>query len=125
VSMGNPHAVMRVDSVEHAPVEELGPQIESHARFPRRVNAGFMEVVDRSHVRLRVFERGSGETLACGSGACAAVVAGILLGWLDQTVHVDMPGGGLSISWEGPGQHVLMTGPAVKVFDGEIDVPEL
>ncbi|MGQ0597960.1 diaminopimelate epimerase [Aquabacterium sp.] len=125
VSMGNPHAVMRVDSVEHAPVEELGPQIESHARFPRRVNAGFMEVVARNHIRLRVFERGSGETLACGSGACAAVVAGIRLGWLDQTVHVDMPGGRLSISWEGPGTHVLMTGPAVKVFDGEIDVPEL
>jgi diaminopimelate epimerase len=125
VSMGNPHAVMRVDSAEHAPVEELGPQIESHARFPRRVNAGFMEVVNRGHIRLRVFERGTGETLACGSGACAAVVAGIRLGWLDPAVDVDMPGGRLSIAWAGPGQPVMMTGPAVKVFDGEIDVPEL
>ncbi|RTL30379.1 MAG: diaminopimelate epimerase [Burkholderiales bacterium] len=125
VSMGNPHAVMRVDSAEHAPVEELGPQIEGHARFPRRVNAGFMEVVDRGHIRLRVYERGSGETLACGSGACAAVVAGIRLGWLDPTVHVDTRGGRLTISWAGPGQSVMMTGPAVKVFDGEIDVPEL
>ena len=124
VSMGNPHAVMRVDSAEHAPVDELGPQIESHARFPRRVNAGFMEVVDRGHIRLRVFERGSGETLACGSGACAAVVAGIRLGWLDATVHVDTRGGRLTISWAGPGQAVMMTGPAVKVFDGEIDIPD-
>ncbi len=123
VSMGNPHAVMRVDSAEHAPVDELGPQIEGHARFPRRVNAGFMEVVSRGHIRLRVFERGSGETLACGSGACAAVVAGIRLGWLDPTVQVDMRGGTLTITWAGPGQPVLMTGPAVKVFDGEIDVP--
>ena len=120
----DPHAVLRVDSAEHAPVEELGPQIESHARFPRRVNAGFMEVVDRGHIRLRVFERGSGETLACGSGACAAVVAGIRLGWLDATVHVDMPGGRLTIAWAGPGQPVMMTGPAVKVFDGEIDIPD-
>jgi len=125
VSMGNPHAVMRVDSAEHAPVEELGPQIEGHARFPRRVNAGFLEVVNRGHIRLRVFERGTGETLACGTGACAAVVAGIRLGWLDETVDVDMPGGRLSISWAGPGNPVMMTGPAVKVFDGEIDVPEL
>jgi diaminopimelate epimerase len=125
VSMGNPHAVMRVDNVAQAPVDELGPQVESHARFPRRVNAGFMEVVSRGHIRLRVFERGSGETLACGSGACAAVVAGIRLGWLDGTVHVDMPGGRLTIAWAGHGQPVLMTGPAVKVFDGEIDLPEL
>lgn len=125
VSMGNPHAVMRVDSVEHAPVEELGPQIEGHVRFPRRVNAGFLEVVNRGHVRLRVYERGSGETLACGSGACAAVVAGIRLGWLDSTVDVDTRGGRLTIQWAGPGQSVLMTGPAVKVFDGEIQVPEL
>lgn len=125
VSMGNPHAVMRVDSAEHAPVDELGPQIESHARFPRRVNAGFMEVVSRTHIRLRVYERGAGETLACGSGACAAVVAGIRLGWLDGTVDVDMPGGRLTISWAGPGTPVLMTGPAVTVFEGEIEVPEL
>jgi diaminopimelate epimerase len=125
VSMGNPHAVMRVDSVEHAPVEELGPQIEGHVRFPRRVNAGFLEVVNRGHIRLRVYERGSGETLACGSGACAAVVAGIRLGWLDPTVDVDTRGGRLTIHWAGPGQSVMMTGPAVKVFDGDIDVPEL
>jgi diaminopimelate epimerase len=125
VSMGNPHAVMRVDSAEHAPVEELGPQIEGHERFPRRVNAGFMEVVSRGHIRLRVYERGSGETLACGSGACAAVVAGIRLGWLDDTVDVDTRGGRLTIQWAGPGHPVLMTGPAVTVFQGEIDVPEL
>ena len=125
VSMGNPHAVMRVDSAEHAPVEELGPQIEGHERFPRRVNAGFMEVVDRGHIRLRVYERGSGETLACGSGACAAVVAGIRLGWLDPVVAVDTRGGRLTIRWQGPGTPVMMTGPAVKVFDGEIEIPEL
>ncbi|WP_290871345.1 diaminopimelate epimerase [Aquabacterium sp.] len=125
VSMGNPHAVMRVDSAANAPVEQLGPQIEAHVRFPRKVNAGFLEVVSRSHVRLRVYERGSGETLACGSGACAAVVAGIRLGWLDETVDVDTRGGRLTISWAGPGTPVMMTGPAVKVFDGEIEVPEL
>ncbi len=125
VSMGNPHAVMRVDSAEQAPVEELGPQIEAHERFPRRVNAGFMEVVSRGHIRLRVYERGAGETLACGSGACAAVVAGIRLGWLDHTVDVDTRGGQLTIRWAGPGEPVLMTGPAVKVFDGQIDIPEL
>ncbi len=124
VSMGNPHAVMRVDSADHAPVDELGPQIEGHERFPRRVNAGFMEVVSRSHIKLRVYERGSGETLACGSGACAAVVAGIRLGWLDDTVDVDTRGGQLTISWAGPGQSVMMTGPAVTVFEGEIEVPD-
>jgi diaminopimelate epimerase len=124
VSMGNPHAVMRVDSTEHAPVDEVGPQVEGHVRFPRRVNAGFMEVVNRGHIRLRVYERGSGETLACGSGACAAVVAGIRLGWLDPTVDVDALGGRLSISWAGPGHHVMMTGPATQVFTGEIEVPD-
>jgi diaminopimelate epimerase len=124
VSMGNPHAVMRVDSTGHAPVEEVGPQVEGHARFPRRVNAGFMQVVSRSHIKLRVYERGSGETLACGSGACAAVVAGIRLGWLDETVDVDALGGRLTISWAGPGHHVMMTGPATQVFTGEIDVPD-
>jgi diaminopimelate epimerase len=124
VSMGNPHAVMRVDSTEHAPVEEIGPQVESHVRFPRRVNAGFMQVVSRGHIKLRVYERGSGETLACGSGACAAVVAGIRLGWLDETVDVDALGGRLSISWAGPGHHVMMTGPATQVFTGEIEVPD-
>jgi diaminopimelate epimerase len=117
--------VLRVDNVDQAPVDELGPQIEGHVRFPRRVNAGFMEVVNRGHIKLRVYERGSGETLACGSGACAAVVAGIRLGWLDKTVDVDMRGGRLTISWAGPGQSVMMTGPAVKVFDGEIEVPQL
>ncbi len=125
VGMGNPHAMMRVESAEHAPVEELGPQIENHPRFPRRVNAGFMEVVNRGHVKLRVYERGSGETLACGSGACANVVAGIRLGLLDNTVLVDTHGGQLTISWAGPGHSVLMTGPAVTVFEGDIDVPEL
>jgi diaminopimelate epimerase len=125
VSMGNPHAVMRVESTEHAPVDEIGPQVEGHARFPRRVNAGFMQVVNSHHIKLRVFERGAGETLACGSGACAAVVAGIRLGWLEQDtpIDVDMPGGRLTIRWAGPGQSVWMTGPAVKVFDGEIDLP--
>lgn len=125
VSMGNPHSVLRVDDVDHAPVAEIGPQIEGHARFPRRVNAGFMQVVDRQHIKLRVFERGTGETLACGSGACAAVVAGIRLGWLDETVDVQMPGGLLTIRWAGEGQPVLMTGPAATVFAGEIDVPAL
>ena len=124
VSMGNPHAVMRVDSTEHAPVEEVGPQVEGHVRFPRRVNAGFMQVVSRGHIKLRVYERGSGETLACGSGACAAVVAGIRLGWLDPTVDVDALGGRLTISWAGPGHHVMMTGPATQVFTGEIEVPD-
>ena len=122
VSMGNPHAVMRVDSAEHAPVEELGPQIEGHARFPRRVNAGFVQVVDRAHIRLRVFERGAGETLACGTGACAAVVAGIQRGLLDARVRVTTRGGDLSILWEGEGRPVLMTGPAVTVFQGEIEL---
>jgi diaminopimelate epimerase len=117
--------MMRVEHADTAPVEELGPQIESQPRFPRRVNAGFMEVVSRSHVKLRVYERGSGETLACGSGACANVVAGIRLGWLDETVHVDTRGGRLTISWAGPGQPVMMTGPAVTVFEGDIEVPEL
>ena len=127
VSMGNPHAVLRVDSVDHAPVDEQGPQIEGHDRFPRRVNAGFMEIISRTHVKLRVYERGTGETLACGSGACAAVVAGIRLGWLDgeADVTVDMRGGTLSIRWAGPGHSVWMTGPTAQVFTGEIDVPLL
>jgi diaminopimelate epimerase len=121
VSMGNPHAVRRVDDVQRAPVVEIeGPQIEGHERFPRRVNAGFMEVVSRSHIRLRVYERGAGETLACGTGACAAVVAGIRLGWLDHRVDVDAPGGRLTIEWAGGDAHVFMTGPAETVFEGEI-----
>ena len=122
LSMGNPHAVQVVASVDAAPVAEQGPQIENHPRFPQRVNAGFMQVVDRHAIRLRVFERGAGETLACGTGACAAVVAGIARGLLDSPVKVTTRGGDLSIAWEGPGQPVLMTGPAVTVFDGEIEI---
>ena len=120
VSMGNPHAVLRVGRVDSAPVESLGPILESHPLFPERANIGFMEVVDRQHIRLRVFERGSGETLACGSGACGAVVVGIQRGWLDSPVRVDLPGGSLDIAWAGKGSPVLMSGPAVSVFEGEI-----
>ncbi len=128
VSMGNPHAVLRVDDVDTAPVAEWGPQIEHHPRFPRRVNVGFLQVQDRSTVRLRVFERGSGETLACGTGACAAVVAGIRLGWLDARVDVHTRGGVLTIEW--PGRErldapVMMTGPATSVFEGTVNVPDL
>jgi diaminopimelate epimerase len=122
VSMGNPHAVQVVDDVDSAPVELTGPLIEHHARFPNRVNAGFMQVVNRQHVKLRVFERGVGETLACGTGACAAAVAGIRRGLLDSPVRVDARGGQLSISWAGEGQPVLLTGPAVTVFEGEIEI---
>ncbi|RST49840.1 diaminopimelate epimerase [Variovorax sp. DXTD-1] len=125
LSMGNPHAVQVVDNVDTAPVERQGPQIEHHPRFPQRVNAGFMQVVDRTHVKLRVFERGAGETLACGTGACAAVVAGIRLGLLDNRVDVQTHGGVLTIGWEGEGNPVLMTGPATTVFEGDIEVPEL
>jgi diaminopimelate epimerase len=122
VSMGNPHAVQLVADVDAAPVLETGPQIEHHPRFPKRVNAGFMQVLDRGHVKLRVFERGAGETLACGTGACAAVVAGIRRGVLDDTVEVEARGGRLTIRWDGEGQPVYMSGPAVTVFEGEIDV---
>jgi len=122
VGMGNPHAVQLVDDVDTAAVEEHGPLIERHPCFPQRVNAGFMQVVDRKAIRLRVFERGAGETLACGTGACAAVVAGISRGLLDSPVRVEMRGGLLSIAWNGPGTPVLMTGPAVTVFKGEIEV---
>ncbi|MEO5736735.1 MAG: diaminopimelate epimerase [Variovorax sp.] len=124
LSMGNPHAVQLVDNVDTAPVALRGPLIEHHPRFPQRVNAGFMQVVSRSQIRLRVFERGAGETLACGTGACAAVVAGIRLGLLDARVEVDTHGGRLTIEWAGVGQPVLMTGPAVTVFEGDIEVPE-
>jgi diaminopimelate epimerase len=120
VSMGNPHAVLRVEQVDKAPVASLGPRIESHVRFPRRVNVGFMQVVDPQHIRLRVYERGAGETLACGSGACAAVVVGRQRGWLDDKVTVSLPGGNLKIQWSGAGQPVLMTGPAVSVFEGRV-----
>ncbi len=122
VSMGNPHAVHIVADVDAAPVETLGPLIETHPRFPRRVNAGFMQIVDRQAIRLRVFERGAGETLACGTGACAAVVAGIARGLLDSPVRVATRGGELSIAWGGKGRPVLMSGPAVCVFTGEIDL---
>ncbi len=126
VSMGNPHAVQRVHNVDTAPVLTQGPLIENHPAFPKRVNAGFMQIVSRSQIRLRVFERGSGETLACGTGACAAVVAGIRQGWLDSRVDVQTHGGMLSIEWAGQADSpVLMTGPATSVFDGEIDIPEL
>jgi len=122
VGMGNPHAVQVVADVETAAVEELGPLIESHPLFPQRVNAGFMQVVDRQAIRLRVFERGAGETLACGTGACAAVVAGIRRGLLDSPVRVTTRGGMLTITWNGPGTPLLMTGPAVTVFTGEIEI---
>ena len=124
VSMGNPHAVVWVPDVELAPVERWGPQIERHPAFPRRVNAGFMQIVHRGFIHLRVFERGAGETLACGTGACAAVVAGIRLGWLDPRVDVQARGGRLTIEWAGPGTTVRMTGPAQTVFHGEIEIPE-
>ena len=124
VSMGNPHAVQLVDNADTAPVLATGPLIENHVRFPQRVNAGFMQIVDRGRVRLRVFERGVGETLACGTGACAAVSAGIRLGLLDTEVHVDTRGGRLTIVWSGnPTDSVFMTGPATTVFEGQIELP--
>jgi diaminopimelate epimerase len=120
--MGNPHAVQLVDDVDTAPVTEEGPLIENHLRFPRRVNAGFMQITDRQHIRLRVFERGAGETLSCGTGACAAAVAGIQLGLLESPVAVSTRGGGLSIAWDGGQSPVMLTGPAVSVFEGSIDL---
>lgn len=120
VSMGNPHAVQIVDDVELAPVVTLGGQIEVHPRFPERVNAGFMQIVDAHHIKLRVFERGSGETLACGTGACAAVVAGIQLGKLQSPVQVSARGGQLQIAWLGDGAPVMMTGPTENVFTGTV-----
>ena len=122
LSMGNPHAVQLVDDVDAAPVERIGPLVERHARFARRVNAGFMQVVGRGHIRLRVYERDAGETLACGTGACAAVVAGIRLGLLDGRVDVDARGGRLTIEWPGGDAPVLMTGPAQTVYEGEIEL---
>jgi len=122
VSMGNPHAVQLVDDVDHAPVATWGPLIERHVRFPQRVNAGFMQIVDRGQIRLRVYERGAGETLACGTGACAAVVAGIRWGLLDARVDVHTRGGRLTIEWDGGA--VRMTGPAEFVFEGQIEVPD-
>ena len=124
LSMGNPHAVLRVDDVDLAPVASWGPLIEHHAAFPKRVNAGFLQVLSRSQVKLRVYERGAGETLACGTGACAAVVAGIRQGWLDDQVQVHTRGGVLTIQWPGAGSSVMMTGPATTVFTGEMEIPE-
>jgi len=128
LSMGNPHAVCLVDDVDAAPVLQHGPLLEQHARFVRRVNVGFMQVINRQQVRLRVFERGAGETLACGTGACAAVVAGIRLGLLDERVDVHTRGGLLTIAWQDSPTHdgaVLMTGPATTVFEGDVHVPDL
>lgn len=126
VSMGNPHAVTLVDDINEAPVENWGPQVESHSQFPQRVNAGFMQVMSRSEVKLRVYERGAGETLACGTGACAAVVAGRLRNLLDSEVRVHLPGGTLTIRWEGSAEDsdhpVIMTGPAANVFHGQVKV---
>ncbi len=125
VSMGNPHAVQWVPDVDTAPVAQTGPLIEGHPRFARRVNAGYGQVVDRHTLRLRVYERGAGETLACGTGACAAVSAGIRLGLLDNEVHVDTRGGRLTIAWSGDeADSVFMTGPATTVFEGQIDIPD-
>ncbi len=124
LSMGNPHAVQEVADVDRAPVAQQGPLIERHSRFPKRVNAGFMEIQDRGRIRLRVWERGAGETLACGTGACAAVVAGIRLGRLDARVDVETRGGMLTIEWAGGDAPVFMTGPAVTVFEGEIELQE-
>lgn len=122
VSMGNPHAVLRVPSTDDAPVAQLGPLIERHPRFPKRVNVGFMQIEDRTHIRLRVYERGTGETLACGSGACAAVVAGRLLGLLDPQVRVRLRGGELVIEWQTEGQPVVMRGTAETVYEGTIEL---
>ena len=119
--MGNPHAVLLVDDVDCAPVAHLGPLLERHGRFPQRANVGFMQIVAPDHIRLRVFERGTGETLACGSGACAAVVAGRLWGRLWPSVRVELPGGELSIHWAGEGESVTLIGPATTVFEGWIE----
>ena len=124
VSMGNPHAVILVDDVDTAPVREIGRPLESHARFPERVNVGFLQIIDRNNARLRVFERGSGETLACGTGTCAAVVAGIQQGLLDERVRVQLRGGELDIRWQGEGHPVWMTGPTARVFDGVLRMYE-
>lgn len=120
VSMGNPHGVLRVDNVETAPVTTLGPQLETHPRFPNKANIGFLHIVDTHHARLRVWERGCGETQACGTGACAAAVAGIRQGWLQSPVAITLPGGTLDITWAGDGHPVLMTGPALRVFEGQV-----
>ena len=122
ISMGNPHGVIVVEDVDGAPVETLGPLLESHERFPAKANIGFMQIIDRRHIRLRVYERGAGETLACGTGACAAVVAGQIRGLLDATVEVELPGGKLDIEWHGAGTDLIMTGSATNVFEGQIHI---
>lgn len=122
ISMGNPHAVMQVEDVDSAPVEKLGQVIHRHFRFPERCNAGFMEIVNPAQIRLRVYERGVGETLACGSGACAAVVAGRLRGLLEETVTITQPGGSLEVLWKGEGHPVMITGPITRVFEGTIQI---
>ncbi len=125
VSLGNPHAVLQVAAVDSAPVASLGPAIEGHSRFPRRVNVGFMEVVDRADIRLRVYERGAGETLACGTGACAAVIVGHQRGLLDHQVRVHVRGGELRVDWAGPGEPVWLTGPAQIAFEGHFELPTM
>lgn len=122
VSIGNPHAVLTVESVEAAPVKELGPLLEAHPRFPRRVNVGFMQIIDRSAIRLRVYERGAGETSACGTGACAAVAVGRLRGQLDSDVRVSARGGELRVNWQGPGERIWLTGPAQVSFEGQVEI---
>ena len=122
VSIGNPHAVIRVREAARAPVDTVGPAVENHPRFPRRVNVGFLEIVAPDHVRLRVFERGVGETRACGTGACAAVAVGRRHGLLDENVRVDLPGGRLDIQWAGPGEPIWMTGPAERAYEGEVKI---
>ena len=118
VSMGNPHCVLQVEDIQTAPVNELGPLLENHERFPERANIGFMQVINRNHIKLRVFERGAGETQACGNGACGAVAVGIMQGLLDSKVQVDLPGGSLMIEWEGVGHPLYMTGDATHIYDG-------
>lgn len=122
VSMGNPHAVIQVPSVQKAPVDTLGPQVENHSRFPNRTNVGFMEIVSAGHIRLRVYERGVGETRACGTGACAAVAVGRKRGLLDAQVQVDAPGGQMIVRWTGPGEHLWLIGPALGVFEGTVEI---
>ena len=122
VSMGNPHCVVQVEDIRTAKVEQLGPLLENHERFPERVNAGFMQILNRGHIKLRVYERGAGETQACGSGACAAVAVGIMQGLLDSKVQVDLPGGSLIIEWQGEGHPLYMTGDAVHIYDGNIQL---
>ena len=122
VSMGNPHCVVQVEDIRTAKVEQLGPLLENHERFPERVNVGFMQILNRGHIKLRVYERGAGETQACGSGACAAAVVGIMQGLLDSKVQVDLPGGSLIIEWQGEGHPLYMTGDAVHIYDGNIQL---